>query len=266
MAAPDPAPLLAAVGRRVRERRAELGLTARELADRAGLSTRFVSQLEGGTANIAIGRLAAVAWALQVPLPELVRAPQRRSIALLGLRGAGKSALGKAAAAALGLPFAELDEQVEQRAGMELAAIFSLHGEAWYRRNEAACLADLLGDGVVRVIALSGGVVGNDAAMAQVRQGCTTVWLQADPTDHMARVLKQGDRRPVADRQDAMAELRAILAAREPGYRTAQISVMTSGRSQGDAAQALTDALTAAGYGAPRISTTSSASESSTSP
>ena len=225
--------LLKRVGARVRHARGERRLTMRELAERAGLSLRLIAQLEAGEANIAIGRLAAVAAALGVRLEGLVAeaadaAAGERPVALIGLRGAGKSAIGPRVAEALGVPFVELDDRIEEAAGMRVAEIFSLHGEAYYRRLERECLEALLDGGRPSVIALSGGIVGNEEAFALARRRCATVWLKARPEDHMRRVLGQGDRRPVADRPDAMAELRAILASREPLYQLADVTVDTS--------------------------------------
>lgn len=234
--------ILKRIGSRVRQARTERHLTIREVAERSGLSLRFLSQLESGGANIAIGRLDAVATALGVSIVDLVAeepasGDAKRDVALLGLRGAGKSTIGPALAKRLGLSFVELDDRIEEAAGMPVAEIFSLHGEAYYRRLERECLERLLDDGRPSVIALSGGIVQNEEAFALARRRCTTVWLKASPKDHMNRVLDQGDRRPVANRPDAMAELRAILAAREPLYHLADVAVDTS-RTDVDAAVA----------------------------
>ncbi|MCO5167319.1 MAG: helix-turn-helix domain-containing protein [Planctomycetes bacterium] len=268
-AAPRP-DLLARLAARVRQLRKERGLTARALAEQAGLSLRFVAQLEAGQANIAVLRLEAVARALGVSAAALVadapatgagggvggartrldallagRAPEelercvdaveaalgqarRRGVALLGLRGAGKSTLGPRLAAALGVPFVELDDRIEEAAGLSLTELFALHGEAYYRRLEMQVLSALLAGGRPFVVALGGGIVQNDEAFRLARAHCTTVWLRARPEDHMQRVLAQGDRRPMAGRDDAMAELEAILAAREPLYRQAELTVDTS--------------------------------------
>jgi XRE family aerobic/anaerobic benzoate catabolism transcriptional regulator len=231
--------VLKRVGGKVRHVRAERHLTMRELAERAGLSLRFVSQLEAGEANIAIGRLAAVASALGVSLADLVAEEGAGDVALLGLRGAGKSTIGPKVAEALGVPFVELDERIEEAAGLRVAEIFSLHGESYYRRLERECLERLLSDGSPSVIALSGGIVNNEEAFALARRRCTTVWLKAKPDDHMQRVLEQGDRRPVANRTDAMAELRAILATREPLYQLADLTVDTSRHDPASAASAI---------------------------
>jgi XRE family aerobic/anaerobic benzoate catabolism transcriptional regulator len=235
------------VGARVRQARSDRRLTMREVAERSGLSLRFLSQLEAGEANIAIGRLAAVATALGVSLADLVvegpEAARGRDVALLGLRGAGKSTLGPRIAEALGARFVELDDRIEEAAGMPVAEIFSLHGEAYYRRLELACLERVFDDGRRLVIALSGGIVQNDEAFALARRRCATVWLKARPEDHMSRVLEQGDRRPVANRPDAMADLRAILAAREPLYQLADVAVDTSRSDVDEATAAVVAAL-----------------------
>ena len=221
------------VGLRVRRTRAARKLTMREVAAASGVSLRFLSQLEAGEANISIGRLASVARALGVSVVELVAENPRwgqkgDSVALLGLRGAGKSTIGPRVAGQLGLEFIELDERIEEAAGMPLAEIFSMHGEGYSPRLETESLEALLGQQRPSVIALSGGIVHNEDAFAAARRGCTTVWLRALPTDHMQRVIDQGDRRPVANRPDAMEELRAILAAREPLYSMADVTVDTS--------------------------------------
>lgn len=223
--------LLKTLAKRVKSSRHERGETAREVAERAGLSLRFYSQLEKGEANIAIGRLASVAEALELSLPDLLVAgsePRPRVIALIGLRGSGKSTVGPLLAAHFGIDFVELDGLIESEAGLSLAEIFELHGEAYYRRLEQQCTNDLLEGEQPVVVALSGGIVSSGAVYRQILRSCTTVWLKADPLDHMRRVVEQGDHRPMQDRENAMAELRTILAARSPLYRRAEIQVDTS--------------------------------------
>lgn len=287
----DASDLLGRLAGRVRRLRHERGLTARALAERAGLSLRFVAQLEAGEANIAVLRLEAVARALGVTTSALVAEAQEaqeaqagggararlerllegrgegelerclaaaeqalgaarpRGVALLGLRGAGKSTLGPQLAAALGVPFVELDDRIEEAAGLSLTELFALHGESYYRRLETQVLSALIAGGRPFVVALGGGVVQNDDAFRLARTRCTTVWLRARPEDHMDRVLAQGDRRPIAGRADAMAELQAILAAREPQYRQADLTVDTSHHGPG-ALAALRRAVERAGWSA----------------
>ncbi len=257
-------PIQQRIARRVRHRRAELGLTARELAERSGLSPRFVSQLENGQANIAIGRLDAVAVALGLDVADLVasedwlaqrapgaiessRVPEARPVALLGMRGAGKSTIGALIADALRWPFVEVDERIEEVAGLSLSQIFTLHGEAYYRRLEALCVGELLGRGEAMVLAPGGGVVDNGPVFDLLRARCVTVWLRAAPEEHMARVVGQGDRRPMLARSRPMEELRALLAAREPRYGTADLVLDTSDGSPDDAAEELLAAVEALG-------------------
>ena len=140
-------PLLGALGARLRARRAAVGLTQAELSERAGVSARFLVQLEHGQGNISVSRLADVCGALGLPLDRLFAGlgpggPVK--VALVGLRGAGKSTVGAALAAVRGAPFIELDAAVEALAGMALASIFELRGEGWYRELEAEALAAAL--------------------------------------------------------------------------------------------------------------------------
>lgn len=244
-----------------------MGITAKELADRAGLSPRFISQLENGQANIAIGRLDSVARVLGMDPGELIADRQwlamvaksggsggegaasgrERPVALLGMRGAGKSTIGRLLADALRWPFVEVDEAVTEFAGLDLAQIFTVHGEDYYRRLEALCIGELLGRGQPMVLAPSGGVVRNSPAFALIRQRCMTVWLRATPEEHMNRVLGQGDERPMAARERPMEELRAMLAEREPLYGQADLVLDTSEGSPDAAAGELLVAVEALG-------------------
>src|SRR5262245_51142184 len=134
-----PAPLLATLGQRARRLRQQQGLTLRRLADRSGLSLRFLMDVEAGRGNISVRRLGDLAAALQTPAADLVTPAADatpRLIALLGLRGSGKTTIGRRLARRLRLPFVELDHRVEVRAGLSLQQIFSLHGEEYYRRLE----------------------------------------------------------------------------------------------------------------------------------
>jgi XRE family aerobic/anaerobic benzoate catabolism transcriptional regulator len=224
--------LLGNLGRSVRRLRAERDLTLKDLAARSGLSTRFLVQVESGRGNISVLKLSSLARALG-STPAQILAPSQarggtRVVALLGLRGAGKSTIGRRLARRLARPFVELDHLVEKAAGLSLAEIFAVHGEAYYRRLERETLERLLDDGRPLVLATGGGIVAAPETFALLRERAHTVWLHARPEDHWSRVVQQGDRRPMADHPQAMAELRRILTAREPLYALADQTVRTS--------------------------------------
>jgi XRE family transcriptional regulator, aerobic/anaerobic benzoate catabolism transcriptional regulator len=230
------------VGRRVRKLREERGLSQRALAERAQLSLRFLADVEAGHANISIGRLADLAAALEIGLSALLpesAAPRERVIALLGLRGAGKSTIGPALAKRLGRAFVELDEEIERRAGLRLSEIFEIHGEAYYRRLERELVRELLAAPRPIVLATGGGLVSDAETWALLRAGARTIWLRARPEDHFGRVLAQGDQRPMADRPRAMTELKAILDARAPLYAQADRTIDTWERSPTEIAESL---------------------------
>jgi XRE family transcriptional regulator, aerobic/anaerobic benzoate catabolism transcriptional regulator len=225
--------LLSAIGAAVRRLREERALSRRELARRSGVSERFLADLESGEGNISVARLQDVARALGSSAGELLFAAQherteRRVVALVGLRGAGKSTIGPALAARLGVPFVELDALVEKDAGLPLAAIFQLHGEAYYRRLAREVLTRFLAETDAAVIATGGGIVTDPASFKLLQKRCRTVWLQASPDDHWQRVLEQGDVRPGAASPHAREELRALLKTREPLYAQAEMAVDTS--------------------------------------
>jgi XRE family aerobic/anaerobic benzoate catabolism transcriptional regulator len=148
-------------------------------------------------------------------------------VALLGLRGAGKSTVGRRLARRLRVPFVELDRKVEEAAGLALAEIFALHGEDYYRRLEKETLTRLLDGGRPLVLACGGGLVTARDTYALLRRRALTVWLRAQPEDHWNRVVQQGDRRPMSHPQ-AMGELRRLLRARDPLYAEAAHTVDTS--------------------------------------
>lgn len=231
-------PLLVELGRRVRARRSALALTIRELAEQSELSQRFVASVEAGKANISVVRLEQMARALGTSPAALLAddvspvassaGKHQRLVALLGLRGAGKTAIGRRAAARLELPFIELDALVVERSGMELDSLFALHGNDYYRRLENGALSQLLEQPRGAILATGGGLVTHHKTYELLRQHATTVFLRASAEDHWNRVLGQGDARPMADREDAMAELRAILRARRALYEQADHVVDTS--------------------------------------
>lgn len=227
--------LLAALAERVRALRSARGLTLQQLSRQARLSARFLLQVEQGGTNISVRKLAGLASALDTTPAALLAAPDTAGaggtlpvIALLGLRGAGKSTIGRRLARRLRVPFVELDRAVEDAASLSLAEVFALHGEAYYRRLERAALERILGEGRPLVLATGGGLPTTPETYALLRAQALTVWLRATPEDHWNRVVQQGDRRPMADQPEAMAELRRLLAAREPLYERAEATVDTS--------------------------------------
>jgi XRE family aerobic/anaerobic benzoate catabolism transcriptional regulator len=237
------APILEHLAGRVRARRKELSLTLRELAERSGLSERFLVLLEGGRANVSVTKLDDIGRALGTTAAELlsdrpISAPPPptpaatghgdRLVALLGLRGAGKTTIGKAAAARLGLPFLELDERVAEQAGMSLSQLFELHGVDYYRRLTREALDRILASGERAVVAVGGGMVADHPSFEALRRAAVTIWLKAKPQDHWSRVVAQGDARPMANRSGAMNELRALLRARRALYERAGHVVDTS--------------------------------------
>jgi len=253
------ATLLTDIGQRVRARRQARAMTIKELAERAGLSARFLIDLEKGRGNIAVGRLASVADALGEPLVSFfvpapvagivaqltqldaaglmeverslaardeVSAPQL--VALLGVRGAGKSTIGRQVAERLELDFVELDGRIEAAAGLSLAEIFAIHGEPYYRQVEFDVLRELVGEGRGAVVATGGSLVAHEESWGVLRAHARTVWLKAAAQDHWDRVIAQGDHRPMDRNPQAFAQLQALMRSREPLYAQADIVVDTS--------------------------------------
>ncbi len=261
--------LLPALGERVRTLRAQRGMTRKILARDSGVSERYLALLENGDGNGSVMVLAKVAAALHVPVVELLREertapPEReqlqsllkrlsptqlktahdmlsrafdaevkarmRRIALVGLRGAGKSSLGAALAKQLRAPFVELDREVEREANVSLNEIFLLYGQAGYRRYERAALERIFAKHDRVVIATGGSIVSEPDTYDLLLSTCYTVWLKAQPEEHMARVVAQGDTRPMKGNREAMEDLRRILVTRAPLYGRADAVVDTAGR------------------------------------
>ena len=230
--------LLRELGAAVRARRTELGLTMRALAEKATVSERFLVQLEAGEGNISVARLEDVAEGLRTTGADLLATASRGApatsaagvVALVGLRGAGKSSIGASVAERLGVPFVELDELIVREAQMTLATIFEIHGERYYRGIEREVLRRLLASGKPMVIATGGSLVTDPETWGLLRSRARTVWLKAEPREHWSRVVAQGDVRPMRDRPRAMNELRALLTSRAPLYEMADLVVETSGK------------------------------------
>jgi len=281
---------LRAVGERLRLIRARRGVTRRDLSRQSHVSERYIAQLEAGSGNISILLLRRLAYALGIGAEELVSergeqsverlllqqavaelpeaalasarslllrsldrqeaGSRRHRIALIGLRGAGKSTLGRMLAGRLGVRFVELDREVEREGQMELSDVFAVHGQEGFRRLEYAALQRLVREAAPCVIATGGGIVAEAATYALLLDTCVTVWLRAAPEEHMRRVIEQGDMRPMRDNKRAMEDLRAILASREALYAKADFVVDTSGRTP---EASLGDLLALEGIAAARV-------------
>src|SRR5882672_396745 len=277
----DPeAGFLEQLGQRVRTMRALRGMSRKVLAKVSGISERYIAQLEGGKGNVSIVLLRRVSNAMGAHLEDLIPTgeptpewpvirdllrkatpgqiaqardvlagqgalAQRMSfsgIALIGLRGAGKSTLGKMLAKRIGWSFVELNKEIEAQNGLSVAEIIALYGQEGFRRLEQAALGQLLARKELMVLATGGGIVSEPLTFDLILSSFYTIWLKAEPEEHMARVRRHGDLRPMADDRSAMAELRTILRSREPLYARASAVVDTAGLSVDDAAARLIDA------------------------
>ena len=261
---------LLSLGKRVRELRNRRGMTRKMMAHEADVSERHLAQLEAGEGNISIVLLRRVAASVSASLAELFsrdaeepvemrlirrfleRLPahrledvvfrlmrdfgyeekaRRMRIALIGLRGAGKSTLGSRVSAEMKIPLVELDREIEKDTGMPLAEVISLYGQSGYRGIERRTLERVLRENKHAILSVGGGVVSEKETYDYLLSNCYTVWVKAQPDEHMSRVIAQGDFRAMAGNDQAMEDLRRILEAREPLYRKADMCVDTSGDS-----------------------------------
>lgn len=229
--------ILEQLGRRISELRRARKTSREQLARKAGLSPRFLADVEAGRGNIAFSRLHDLCTALDQPLAKLINSlpeaqhsgngRRRKVVALVGLRGAGKTTIGRRVASRLRRKFVELDLLIENAAGLTLPNIFEVHGEDYYRKLEHDVLTSFLKDQPTAVLSTGGGLVTHEDTYALLRQNCVTFWLRARPEDHWNRVLQQ-DPRPMAGDPNAMQQLRSILRAREPLYAMADYNIDTS--------------------------------------
>jgi len=269
------------LGQRVRTMRALRGMSRKVLAKVSGISERYIAQLESGKGNVSIVLLRRVSNAMGAHLEDLIPSsdpapdwPVLRDlvrkatpaqiaqakdvlaghstlshhasfcgIALIGLRGAGKSTLGKILAKRIGWNFVELNKEIEAQNGLSVAEIIALYGQEGFRRMEQSALQQLLARKELMVLATGGGIVSEPLTFDLILSSFYTVWLKAEPEEHMGRVRKQGDLRPMADDRSAMAELRNILLSREPLYSRASAVVDTAGLSVDAAAAKLIDTV-----------------------
>lgn len=245
--------ILARLGARLAELREQQGLALSALAHQAEISRRYLTEAEAGRANLSVVVLQRLAEALGTSAADLlghtVAARSSERIALLGVRGAGKTTLGRQLARALEVPFVELDQRVEEHAGLSLGELFDLHGPDAFRRHEAEALEQVLGEGDRLVLATGGSLVTHARTFARLLETCRTVWLRAAPEEHFARVLAQGDRRPMHARPRAMDELRALLDERALQYARCELTLATSGRAPAELVRELVRALGLAGHG-----------------
>ena len=242
---------LARLGERVRAWRAERGTTRRQLSAASGVSERYLAQLEAGRGNISVLLLRKVARAMGVSIERLVREEEERlqRIALIGLRGAGKSTLGAKLAHERGVPFIELDREVEQEAGAKLGEVFAMYGQDAFRRFERRALERVLNQHPSAVIATGGSLVNDRATYELLLERCFCVWLKASPQEHMQRVIAQGDMRPFRGRNapgrpSALDEIKKLLDERNHLYSRADHTVDTTGKTLKQSLAELKQALT----------------------
>lgn len=271
---------------RVRGLRAARGMTRKQLSKHSSISERYLAQLESGKANPSIAVLWRVADAMGIDfsyllddvsnsspadsrLRQLLRSMSKHEqarayelltdhhrhrdcgsglgVALVGLRGAGKTTLGRRLATSFSVPFVRLTEVIEDLGGMDVGELFSLGGQKAYRRLERRALESLIDRRQRIVVEIGGSLVSETATFDLLRNSFATVWIRARPEDHMDRVVRQGDTRPMEGNAEAMGDLYRILAEREDDYRKADYALKTSDRSINECASEL-QAVTSAWF------------------
>lgn len=280
--------MLARLGQRVRRARSQKGLPRRLLSELSGVSPRYLAQLEAGSGNISVSLLCRVAQALDHRVewflsdddpggadesraldlfrraPPALRAhiletleghapgPQRASrVCLIGLRGAGKSTLGAKAGERLGLPFVELNDEIEALSGIPVMEILALYGQEGYRRLEMQALEHVIDRHESLILAVAGGIVSEPEAYRLLLERFHSIWIKASPEEHMARVRAQGDTRPMAGNPAAMEQLKSILRSREADYGQATAQIDTAGRTLGRSLDDLVTLITERGFVTP---------------
>ncbi|MCP4332944.1 MAG: helix-turn-helix transcriptional regulator [Gammaproteobacteria bacterium] len=271
--------ILSLVGERVRGLRAQRGMTRKMLARDSSVSERYLAQLERGQGNISISLLLKVATALHTTLAQLVRIEnsetveqtliddfvrhmtpgdqqralnllyehfsavnrKHRRIALIGMRGAGKTTLGRRLAEHHDLPFVQLVAQIEELAGMSVPEILALTGRNGYRRFEEQALQEALTENEFCILETGGGIVSDPRMLNIILSSCFVIWIQATPDEHMRRVIDQGDLRPMQANADAMDDLKQILEERTPFYEKAHARLNTTGRDVEECFRELVD-------------------------
>jgi len=231
--------LLRSFGKRVRQLRLERKHSLQSLADQAGLSRRFLVEIEAGRANPSLEKLASLAQSLQLPLGQLcdlqVKSIPSDRIALLGIRGAGKSTLGPLLASRLGVQFQELDYIVEETSGMPTREIFETEGREGFLRREAVALDEWLIKHDQGVLALPGSIVSHTDAYSRLLATCTTIWLHADSLTHWNRVTKQDGKRPPEGQHQAISNMEQLLTQRRNAYERAEYALDTTHLTPEDA-------------------------------
>ncbi|MAM63123.1 helix-turn-helix transcriptional regulator [Maritimibacter sp. UBA3975] len=268
--------LIARVGERVRRARDRKGIPRRVLSEKSGVSPRYLAQLEAGEGNISIGLLQRVAVALDHKIewlvgeddpwtsdalrvadlyrsadsgvqasvratlsPEPTAMQRANRVCLVGLRGAGKSTLGRRAGEALGIPFVELNREIEDQAGMPVDEVMAFYGQEGYRRLEAQALGRVIATHDSMILAVAGGIVAEPETYNRLLTHFHTIWVKATPAEHMARVREQGDERPMAGNPEAMEQLKSILTSREALYEKALAQLDTSGKAEDESCDEL---------------------------